>query len=281
MNIQKGLERNCFLPLKDFAKKSTRLQEYEVEPFFPTQMGEKVHAYLWARTIKCSSCGLVVPLSPNWWIVRADSDQESIAIKLTIPEKDEKCGFKVIIGPHSNNLEPDTGTVKGGRVECPRCHTVKDGTDVKIEAKNGRMGHQLFCVCVKSSALGKNRSKWDFRNPTEKEEEAILSAEKALKEKLPIWAERHLVPDEVIPEGLKTREPLNFGILKWSDFFEPRQLLTHLTYLEKFIQIRDRILKETQQNSTDLDFKKAVFTYAAMVFDTCVNYNCMQYEVGP
>jgi hypothetical protein len=32
---------------------------------------------------------------------------------------------------------------------------VIDGEEVKREAQNGRMGHQLYCVCVKSRGLGR------------------------------------------------------------------------------------------------------------------------------
>jgi adenine-specific DNA methylase len=224
---------------------------------------------------------LAVPLSPYWWIVRTNRDEDNVAAKLTAPKAGDLCSFEIVKSPKSRGLDPDKGTVKGGRVECPRCHTVIDGAEVKREAQNGRMGHQLYCVCVKSRSVGKNRAKWDFRLPTKSEEEAVQRAQTRLREKLLNWTKLGLVPNEVIPEGLKTREPLNFGMPRWCDLFNPRQLLTHLTYLEKFQQTKERLFVGKERDSEEWDFAAAITTYAAMVFDTCVTYNCLLTRWAP
>jgi len=261
--------------VESFCKELHEAAKAELEEFFPKPPGEKVYAYLWARTLKCSSCGLTVPLSPNWWIVRTSRDEDNVAAKLLAPKTGDVCSFEIVKSPKSHGLEPDKGTVKGGRVECPRCHTVIDGEEVKREAQNGRMGHELYCVCVKSRALGKNKAKWDFRAPTKEEEDAIQRAQIRLGERLHKWIELGLVPNEAVPEGLKTREPLNFGMPRWCDLFNPRQLLTHLTYLEKFQQTKKRLFAGKVRDSEEWDFAAAMTTYAAMVFDACVDYNCL------
>jgi adenine-specific DNA methylase len=267
--------------VESFCKEIHEAARTGLEEFFPKQIGEKVYACLWARTIKCSSCGLTVPLSPYWWIVRTSRDEDNVAAKLTAPKAGDLCSFEIVESPKSRGLDPDKGTVKGGRVECPRCHTVIDGAEVKREAQNGRMGHQLYCVCVKSRSVGKNRAKWDFRLPTKSEEEAVQRAQTRLREKLLNWTKLGLVPNEVIPEGLKTREPLNFGMPRWCDLFNPRQLLTHLTYLEKFQQTKERLFVGKERDSEEWDFAAAITTYAAMVFDTCVTYNCLLTRWAP
>ena len=261
--------------VENFCKEVHEAAKVELEEFFPKQVGEKVYAYLWARTIKCSSCGLIIPLSPNWWVVRADKDEESVAVRVVVPKSGDVCSFDIVSSPKRHGLDPDKGTVKGGRAECPRCHTVIDGEEVKREAQNGRMGHQLYCVCVKNRGLGKNRAKWDFRAPTKQENEAVERAEKRLKEKLPKWTALRLIPSEIIPEGLKTREPLNFGMPRWCDLFNPRQLLTHLTYLEKFLMEKEKLFSGKQRDSEEWDFEAAVATYGAIVFDACIDYNCL------
>jgi len=261
--------------VESFCREAHEAAKMELEEFFPNQPGEKVYAYLWARTIKCSSCGLVVSLSTHWWVAKASKDEESVAARVIVPEKGDKCGFEIVKSPVSHGLDPNKGTVKGGRAECPRCHTVIDGDEVKREAQNGRMGHQLYCVCVKNRGLGKKRASWDFRAPTRKEIEAIGKAEAILNEKLPQWMTSGLVPSEAVPEGLKTREPLNFGMPRWCDLFSPRQLLTHLTYLEKFLEAKQRLFAGKERGSEEWEFAEAVITYGAMVFDTCVDYNCL------
>jgi len=267
--------RKLIQAVEVFCKHTHEVAKAELEEFFPRQPGEKVHAYLWARTIKCSSCGLTIPLSPNWWIVKAKKDEDNVALKVIAPEVGDKCRFEIVKNPVSHGLDPSAGTVKGGRAECPRCHMVINGEEVKREAQNGQMGHRLYCVCVKSKGLGRNRAKWDFRAPTEEEEEAIEKAEVKLKEKLPKWEALGLVPSETVPEGLKTREPLNFGMPRWCDLFNPRQLLTHLTYMEKFRQAKENLFANKRSTSKEQDFAAAIATYGAIVFDTAISYSCI------
>jgi len=52
--------------------------------------------------------------------------------------------------------------------------------------------------------------------------------------KMPEWMARGIVPDEDIPEGNKTPEPVRYGISRWCDMFSPRQLYGHCTSVEVF-----------------------------------------------
>jgi len=266
--------------VESFCKEIHEAAKAELEEFFPKQTGQKVHAYLTARTVRCSACGLVIPLSPNWWIAKADRSEESIAAKLVTPERGTICSFEIVNNPKSREFDPDIGTVKGGRAECPRCHTVIDGDEVKREAQNGRMGHQVYCVCVKSRGLGKNKSKWDFRAPTMEENAATEAAGKKLVERVPDWERRGLIPYEEYSKGFSDRCSI-YGVRKWSDLFNPRQLLTHVTYLEKFNEVKGRLFEGKTKNSEEWNFAEAVAIYGAMIFDTCINYNCLLTRWAP
>jgi hypothetical protein len=46
--------------------------------------------------------------------------------------------------------------------------------------------------------------------------------------------------------------------------------LTHLTYLEKFLEVKRELLSKAVSEE-DREFYKAVITYGALVFDTCVD----------
>lgn len=260
--------------VQTFCNEAHKAARVELEEIFPQQLGENVYAYLWARTLRCSSCGLIVPLSPNWWIVRASTDEKSIAVKVVVPNSGDKCSFEIVKNPILLGFDPYKGTVKGGRAECPRCHTVIDGDEVKREAQNARMGHQLYCVCVKNRGVGKTRPGWDFRAPTKEEYEAVEKAEKRLEEKLSSWEDKNWVPYEEYVKGFSDRCSV-YGVRKWSDLFNPRQLLTHLTYLEKFLQAKERLFEGKQRDSREWNFAAAVATYGAIVFDTCIDYNCL------
>jgi len=260
--------------IESFCKEVHAAAKAELQEFFPKQPGEKIYAYLWARTCKCSSCGLTIPLSPNWWIVKGRTDEDNVAVKVVAPKVGDKCSFEIVKVPTSHGLNPDKGTVRGGRAECPRCHTVIAGNEVKREAQNGRLGHQLYAVCIKNRGFGKKRAGWDFRVPTGKENEAIEEVEKRLKEKLPSWESYGWIPYEEYVKGFSDRCSV-YGVKKWSDLFNPRQLLTHLTYLEKFLQAKERLLVGKQRSSEEWDFVAAIATYGAFVFDTVVDYNSL------
>jgi len=258
--------------VENFCKDVNEAAKAELEEFFPKHSGEKVSEYLWARTIKCSSCGLTIPLSPNWWIVKSERGEECVSVKLIVPDKSDKCSFEIVRNPISYGLNPEKGSVKSGRAECPRCHTVISGDEVKREAQDGRMGHQLYCVCVKKRSAGKRGEEWDFRTPTREEDEAVERAESRLREKLPSWESQNLVPNEEYVKGFSDRCSI-YGVRRWSDLFTSRQLLVHITYLEKFLQAKQKLFAGKEIGSDEWDFSVAVVTYGAMVFDTCVNFN--------
>ena len=260
--------------VESFCKEIHEAAKTELEEFFPKQAGEKVYAYLWARTVKCGSCGLTVPLSPNWWVVRTSRDQDNVAIKIVVPDSGDLCSFEIVGSPQLRGLDSGRGTVKGGRAECPRCHTVIDGEEVKREAQNGRMGHQLYCVCTKTRSAGKGKTKWEFRAPTKEEKNSVVRAEARLRDKLPEWISKNWVPNEEYAKGFSDRCSV-YGVEKWSDLFSSRQLLVHLTYLEKFLEAKQRLLKDKERGNEEWKFAEAVLAYGAMVFDTCVDYNCL------
>jgi adenine-specific DNA methylase len=260
--------RERLLPaVKEFCEEVHRRAKSELEEFFPKKAGESVYAYLWARTVKCPSCGLVIPLSPNWWLVREEKPTD-VAVKLVVAEDNDTCTFEIVSNPKAKGLDPDKGTDVGKSARCPRCRTTVDSEFVKREAQEGRMGHQLYAVSVKVAG------KWSFRTPTKEELEAVEKAKRILMEKLHLWERNGLVPNELVQEGLKTRELINFGMLRWRDLFNPRQLLTHLTYLEKFLEVKRELLSKAVSEE-DREFYKAVITYGALVFDTCLSYNCL------
>lgn len=266
--------KKLLLAVERFCKEIHEAAKTDLEQFFPKQIGENIYAYLWARTLKCSSCGLVIPLSPNWWVAKESKDEDSIAIEIVVPKTEDVCSFNVVTNPTKRGLKPNIGTVKGGRAECPRCGTVINGDEVKFEGQNGRIGHQLYCVCTKNRKLGRNKPKWAFRKPMKEENEAVDKAEKQLIEKLAVWMREDLIPDEEYLKGFSDRCSV-YGVKKWRDLFSPRQLFAHLTYLEKFQHAKEKMLEGKKQGSEEWDFAVATIVYASLVFDACIDRNCV------
>jgi len=234
--------------------------EMELKPCFPRLAGETELCYIWVRTVSCPQCELDVPLAPNFWLDTANN----IGFKPMVPQKEKgnTCTFEIKL--LSSEFDPEKGTITRGVGSCPRCPAVLDGEYIKTEAQAGRMGHQLAAVGFKIEG----KSGRHFRIPTQMDLEGVILAEKKLKQKLPFWEKRGLVPNEEIPEGAKTSEPRRSGILRWRDMFAPRQLFVHLTTLEKILDLPWNEINDPKK-------REALRVYIQLAFNKCLNYSAI------
>lgn len=231
--------------------------------------------YLWARTVSCPHCDGLVPLSPNWRIAPG-----GLGIKL-IPQlrngpnsSDRICKFEIVRG---EELQSE-GTVARGRGMCPYtdCGRVIEGDQIRSQAKEGQMGEQLYAVVYKTRIKtyrkdgSRGRDKWErgYRTPTD-EDDNLATAQKLLSERLPDWEMKDVVPSERIPIGLKTREPLNYGMPYWRDLFNPRQLFSHGTSVEVFREF----VSEDETNEKLTEIRRAAYGYLALAIDKSIDYN--------
>jgi adenine-specific DNA methylase len=227
---------------------------------FPRNPGEEDLCYIWVRTVRCRWCNVTLPLSPNWWL----DTKNNLAFK-PIPPKRGEIIFSFEISNPGQAFDPEKGSVKGGVATCMCCGKALDGAFIKNEAKAGRMGHQLAAVGFKI----KGKSGRRFREVDPKDLEGVAKAEELFKKKLPEWEARGLVPNEGIPDGNKTRELRNSGMMRWRDMFSPRQLMVHLTTL-------DHILSYPWGSIKDLRRREALRVYMQLAFDKCVDYDSLQ-----
>lgn len=89
-----------------------------------------------------------------------------------------------------------------------------------------------------------------------------------LEEKLPEWEALDYVPEEPIPDGLKTAEARRYGVMRWADFFSARQLVCHVASVE----IYRNLLSEEQAKGELTELTKAAFVHLALSLDTMINY---------
>ena len=232
---------------------------------FPKQPGETIFAYIWVRTVTCPKCELSVPLAPNWWLDKGND----IGYRYVLPPSGEKvCSFEVV--EVTEDFDPEKGTVKGGVGACPRCGEPLDRDEINRQALAREMGHQLAVVGYKKEGV-KGRP---FREVTEEDLVGVRQAEEMLKEKLPEWEARGLVPNDPIPQGSKTREPLNKGARVWADLFNPRQLLVHLTTLEA-------ILAQPWDEIKDEKKREALRVYLQIALSKTLSHNSKQSRWDP
>jgi len=258
-------------PLKDFCDNINSLASAELGEIYPGFSPDiERYDHLWARTVNCPACKLIVPLSPTWWIAR--SEDRKVAVHLSATDESNQCKLSIAEGSQIRS-NPDKGTTIGGDAQCPRCKAVLPGDYIKSEARAGRMGHQPYAICIKRRSAKKTA--WEFRVPTFQELQAFKNATEMLGKKLPAWRSKGLVPVEAFPPDANDTRPLQYGMSHWCDLFNPRQLLVHLTYLEKFQDAKRALFQGKQRGSEEWELAQAIATYAAMVFDRCIDNNCL------
>ena len=156
--------------------------------------------YLWARTVTCPYCDGLVPLSPNWRLAPGGVGFRLVPQLGSGPSAEGRiCSFKIV----QTADKQSAGTVARGDGICPYgdCDRVIDGDEIKRQARDGRMGEQLFAVVYKRRVRttlksGKpGRDKWvqEYRAPRpEDDNRAEILAR--LEEKLPEWEVLDMVP---------------------------------------------------------------------------------------
>lgn len=252
---------------------------------------ERPQARLWARMVPCSNCGLNIPLSTNFHIVKKKGKPEQdLAAFPEVPPRSQgnECRFRIVPRddwtdcrwprPDFDRWHPTgTPTFKDGKAICPRCGHVMDGDEVKAAARSreGGLAAQLYAVCSQvpvkvtyRDETVKTRWLWRFRAPRQEDLDAIAAAEAELRRLLPHWEAQSLVPDEEIPEDMEDKRPREYGIKRFRDFFLPRQLLTNLVILEEIRAAQERAKAELPAGQAE-----AVGVYLAFILDKVVNYN--------
>ncbi|HJQ96445.1 MAG TPA: DUF1156 domain-containing protein, partial [Acidimicrobiia bacterium] len=233
--------------------------------YFPDGPDGQVATFLFARTIACPRTGKLVPLSPNWWLSK---EKGGTAVKLITDRKGVELvspEFEIVKGKAINGRLADSGTISRGDAVSPWDGLVIDGEYIKAEAKAGQMGSLLYAVAVRTP---RGRS---FRTPTSTDLASIEAAEKELARKLPEWDADAAIPDEDIPFGNKTSEPIRYGMTAWREMFSPRQLLAHGTFVEEY----RRLIPEVQADIADPERAEAVLALLALIQGKAINYNAL------
>ncbi len=252
-----------------------QLEERLSDLFVQRDSPERVDVtYLWARTVSCPYCDGLVPLSPNWRLAPGGT---GVRLRPEVGDgpgtAGRVCSFEIV----DSAGEQSAGTVARGDGTCPfpDCGRVIDGDEIKRQAQAGRMGEQLYAVVFKQrtetrTKTGKIREKWvrGYRAPRPEDDNSAEIASR-LAEKIPVWEAFDIVPNERIPDGVKTAEPQRYGMRRWRDLFSPRQLLCHGTSVDVF---REMVEADRSAQSLDENQKRA-YGYLALTLDTLLNYN--------
>lgn len=255
---------------------------------------EDIADYLYCRQVVCPHCTGDAPLLNSLWLSK-QGDKWAVAIK---PQPDRTVRFEPFEitsdnhGPSGEDL--DAGTVTRGVAQCVHCQQAISGEEIKCQARGeselGKWKDILYCVVgvrlepkldkhgnVQRFATGERKGEFKtqkvryFRAPNEKDLEALQAAERELEERRLEFEMMGLVPNEPIPAGSKTSEPMRYGMFAWEDMFTPRQLLGHLTAMEVIHDFKEMIVYEAGEEKG-----RAIITYLQFIVDKFVDYNSRQ-----
>lgn len=230
----------------------------EIGQFYPSDPDGSIPvAYLWARTVTCPNpqCRATVPLIRQFWLCRKAT--RNVVLQLRKNRQSQSCQFD-IIEEKSFEFDPNEGTMKLGKASCPFCETVIDGDVLRQESKAGRMGQQLMAVvATRPKAEGKI-----YRAACVGDEETYRDAAKQFKELIRVHGEtvfptEPITPDRPSPNSRGLSAVVRYGLARFGDLFNQRQLLTLLTFC--------RLVKELPIASvTDTEYSAVVQSYLAL-----------------
>jgi putative DNA methylase len=250
--------------------------EKRLAEFFPSQEGERIQNYLWAHTIECPNCQLVLPLSPNWWLynrpetrnlhkwcaVKPVPAPDSLNMKFEIIKG--KKGKKKTIELECEEFNPDDYiTWKRGTGKCTNCGFVIENEAVKSQAREHRMGHQMYAVSYRS-----NDSELKFRLPNSEDLRAFEAAKLCIEDQSNLEIQ-NLIPTEKTGNYVGRINAHYYGCEHWYQMFNPRQLLTLTIYTQVINDAKSFIL-----NELDPIKAQSVIVYLSLVLDRCADANC-------
>jgi putative DNA methylase len=252
---------------------------------------------LYCREVTCPSCLTKTPLLNTCWLSKEVSDAWGVkpvsqgqGPNTTYTLETYQCkGGK---GP--NGEDPEQGTVRRGIGQCIHCKQAIDGDEIKAQARNesihGEWKDVIYNVVAfrlqpkldknnnptfyTSGALKgtlKTEKVRYFRSPNSNDLEALEKAKKDLQTKWSYFDQKNLIPTEKLPLGSKTSEPIRYGMNRFCDMFNERQLLGHLTLMDELSNIKQQIIAAVGEEKV-----KAIMTYLQFGVDKIIDYNSRQ-----
>lgn len=172
---------------------------------------------------------------------------------------------------HQDNVQLEydpetTTTMSRGVGKCPNCGSVIENDLIYEQGRLGGMNHQLYAV-----AYRKGKGNLEFRLPQDIDFDGVQKAKEYLEENLTYWQTIGILPDVQIPYGHQFAERnslLQQGLDRWDKVFNPRQLLTLVTYVEIINEAKALIQAEYEAEKAE-----AIAVYLALVLDRCADSN--------
>ncbi|MHA1977133.1 MAG: DUF1156 domain-containing protein [Candidatus Hodarchaeales archaeon] len=247
--------------------------------FYPSDPNGNIPiGYLWARTVPCANpqCNHDIPLIKHFWLAR--TKKRRIAYKPII-NHDSNIPLTFIIQKDENiDFNPSEGTISKATVRCLFCKQVISSKTVRKFAKEGKLNQRMTIVILRNPS----KAKKIYRPATSQDLRTYNEAGSFLLER--IQKDKHfqeLIPNEQLPPiGTLGFSVQNYGLLKWKDLFNERQLLSLIFFLKEIVNCSSFIRNWLELNHPNAQKKekgldKIILAYLTIILgrltDKCSN----------
>lgn len=218
--------------------------------------GSSVAAYFWVRILSCAnpSCRGRIPLIKQYWLSKAGN--------ISLIPRFAKGDFSFDVGVPGDHFDPSVGTVDRDKVSCPHCQQVTTGQQLRAAGAT-RWPERMVAVFEVGPGRGTRR----YRAAKGSDELAYARAQNALKQ---LERERpELFPTEELPYLRSIFNVHVYGIRRWRDLFNDRQLLTLGVLCESVAEIYREMVSATGDEA----YAAAIAAYLGLLVDRVADYN--------
>lgn len=239
----------------------------ELRSFYPEEPDGSVPiGYIWARTLNCQNpvCNVEIPLMRQFWLAKNKNKK----VSLHLLTENKKIRFEIVGDGYKempNNYNPSKGTVSRAIVTCPVCGATIEAEKTRKLFSSGKSSQKLILVVFSH----KKKGKW-YRIATPEDVKILEKSKDYLINKRENFINKwniDPVPNEPLPPaGTLGFRIQRYGILKWGDLFNSRQMLSLITFIEKIKEFWDK---------TDIneEYKKVIVSYLALELDKFASFN--------
>ncbi len=269
--------------LAELVAESSKIIQKEVQreigKFYPADTDGKIPiGYLWCRTIPCDNpqCKQIVPLIKHFWLAR--NKKRQIAYKpIFSPETNSPIRF-VVQKDKEIDFNPSEGTVSRATARCIYCNQVIPTKKIREYAKERKINQQMTIVILRDPLNPKKV----YRPVNSFDIEVYNKASEYLfkrMEKDELF--KSLIPNESLPPlGTLGFGVQHYGLEKWNQLFNHRQLLSLVLFLLKIKENLTGIQQLIREEYSSLAKKEpniaeVILTYLTIILgrlaDKCSN----------
>jgi adenine-specific DNA methylase len=249
-----------------------KLVETKIRKFYPIDDdGFEPLAYFRARTIVCEgpACGYQIPMIKKYGL----SDRNGyVSVVPKVNNKTNSIDFDLHVGSKPHPLHFD-GTVKRGKVVCPKCNFTNKANSVKrqLSTRNGGANDaQLFAIVLRNPKTGVRK----FRLPLDSDNMLIKQA------RTEILTGKYILPDDdfCIMSGV-FNAPI-YGMDKWYKLYTDRQIIMLNTFFSKIPEATSKFPKCDKEEKSYLGICLGLIIGNLMHYNTSVSTYTLEHMLS-